>query len=113
MAHMNPDETSKPVDTAQESAPSLIANGRIDLQVGERRFTTTKDTLTTESGFFSSLLSGRWDNTLEDGSHFIDADPALFQHILRYLRRGVFPLFFDLEKGHDYSLYLSLLEEAR
>lgn len=77
----------------------------IRLQVGERHFTTTRDTLTAESRYFASLLSGRWDNALEDGSYFIDADPMLFDHILRYLRRGIFPLFVDMAKGHDYHLY--------
>ncbi len=61
----------------------------------------------------SSLLSGRWDNALEDGTYFIDADPDLFEHVLRYLRRGVFPVFFDATNGHNYHLYFSLLEEAR
>lgn len=86
----------------------------ITLQVGERRFITTHETLVAESGFFASLLSGRWDNNLmEDGSYFIDADPNLFDHILCYLRRGVFPLFYEKSKGHDYAQYLALLEEAR
>ncbi|KAF2136044.1 uncharacterized protein K452DRAFT_345156 [Aplosporella prunicola CBS 121167] len=66
-----------------------------------------------ESIFFSCLLSGRWENTLLDGSYFIDADPNLFEHILRYLRRGIAPVFYDSEKGHDYALYSALLEEAR
>jgi hypothetical protein len=39
-----------------------------------------------------------------DGSYFIDGDVALFEPILRYLRRGVLPLFYDNAKGHD--LYL-------
>lgn len=94
--------------------PELASDAPICIQVGGRRFTTTtKETLTEESAFFASLLSGWWNNALEDGSYFIDADPVLFEHILRYLRRGVFPLFFGAVKGHDYHLYLSLLEEAR
>lgn len=60
-----------------------------------------------------SCLSGRWDNALADGSYFIDADPTLFEHILRYPRRGVLPMFYDIDKGHDHMLYLALLEEAR
>ncbi len=32
---------------------------------------------------------------------------------MRLLRRGVFPVCFDLVRGHDYALYASLLEEAR
>ncbi|KAJ9137728.1 hypothetical protein NKR23_g8963 [Pleurostoma richardsiae] len=93
--------------------PSLASDVRVSLQVGERRFTTTKETLVGESHFFASLLSGRWKNALEDGSYFIDADPVLFEHILRFLRRGVYPLFFDVVKGHDHILYHSLQEEAR
>jgi BTB/POZ domain-containing protein KCTD9 len=86
----------------------------VRLQVGERIFTTTRDTLVSESTFFASLLSGRWaSNRLGDGSYFIDADPNLFEHILRYLRRGVFPLCFDLARGHDHALYDALLQESR
>lgn len=85
---------------------------RVTLQIGERRFVTTLQTLE-ESGFFASLLSGRWDNAEEDGSYFVDADPTLFEHILRYLRRGVLPIFYDKAKGHDYGMYLALLEEAK
>jgi hypothetical protein len=93
--------------------PPPASARQITLQVGEKRFVTTHSTLTDESGFFSSLLSGRWNNVQEDGSWFIDADPVLFEHILRYLRRGVFPVFYDKSKGHDHALYLALLEEAR
>ncbi|OOF94197.1 hypothetical protein ASPCADRAFT_36969, partial [Aspergillus carbonarius ITEM 5010] len=67
-----------------------------------------------ESTFFTSLLSSRWiSNALPDGGYFIDADPILFEHILRYLRRGIYPLFYSPDKGHDYALYAALLEEAR
>ncbi|KAH6623740.1 BTB/POZ protein [Chaetomium tenue] len=105
---------SQATPTSYPPAPKLTAtNAPIHLQVGERRFTTTRSTLTEESDFFAALLSGRWDNALADGSYFIDADPALFEHILAYLRRGVFPLFYDASKGHDHHRYLSLLEEAR
>jgi hypothetical protein len=103
-------------DTPSSPAPPEVTatDARIHLQVGERRFTTTRATLTEESDFFAALLSGRWDNTLPDGSYFIDADPTLFEHILAYLRRGVFPLFFDAAKGgHDHHRYLSLLKEAQ
>jgi hypothetical protein len=96
------------------SKSSLAAQTRqITLQVGESRFVTAYETLVTESIFFASLLSGRWDNALPDGSYFIDADPTLFEYILRYLRRGVLPIFYDINKGHDHALYLALLEEAR
>lgn len=95
-----------PVSTRAAGVP-------ITLQVGERRFITTIDTLTQESVFFSSLLSGRWDNAQADGSYFIDADGHLFAYILRYLRRNILPIFYDNHKGHDHGLYLALLIEAR
>jgi hypothetical protein len=107
-----PDETYEPIRPLAKR-PTLAADAPICIQVGERRFNTTKETLTEESAFFASLFSGRWDNTLGDGTYFIDADPVLFEHVLRYLRRGVFPLFFDAAKGHNYYLYLALLEDAR
>lgn len=103
--------TETPVPMAETLAP--IAATQITLQVGERPFVTTRETLVGESDFFASLLSGGLDNAQEDGSYFIDADGKLFQHILRYLRRGVFPIFYDRVKGHDYALYFALLQEAK
>ena len=94
-------------------SPSPPPDRRLTLQVGERTFTNTPSTLS-ESTFFTSLLSSRWiSNALPDGGYFIDADPILFEHILRYLRRGIYPLFYSPDKGHDYALYAALLEEAR
>jgi BTB/POZ domain-containing protein KCTD9 len=94
-------------------SPAPSVDRQISLQVGERRFVTTAETLISESGFFASLLSGRWDNIQKDGSYFVDADGGLFEHVLRYLRRGVFPVFYDKIKGHHHHLYLALLEEAK
>lgn len=37
----------------------------------------------------------------------------MFQHILTYVRRRVFPLFYDEAKGFDHLLYLAVLGEAR
>ncbi|TGO28753.1 hypothetical protein BPAE_0023g00180 [Botrytis paeoniae] len=101
-------------NSCKKNRPTSAAGGPITLQVGERRFVTTKNTMTGESPFFAALLSGRWDsNEQADGSYFIDADPDLFEHILRYLRRAVLPIFYDIKKGHDHALYLALLGEAR
>ncbi|KAG9235251.1 BTB/POZ protein [Amylocarpus encephaloides] len=104
----NADNGDRPTGLAPRFADSLIT-----LLVGERRFTTNSETLTERSPFFSALLSGRWDNKLQDGSYFVDADGDLFEHILRYLRRGLLPVFYDNVKGHDYNLYMALLQEAK
>lgn len=110
--------SDSPVPTADThiptaDAPVPMVATQITLQVGEREFVSTRETLVGESDFFASLLSGRWDNSRADGSYFIDADAKLFQHIIRYLRRGVFPIFYDRVKGHDYALYFALLQEAK
>ncbi|KAE8130845.1 hypothetical protein BDV38DRAFT_42716 [Aspergillus pseudotamarii] len=83
------------------------------LQISDRQFITSKSTLSQKSTFFETLFSNRWNNQRPDGSYFVDADPNLFEHILRYCRRGIFPLFYDRACGHNYSLYLQLLQEAR
>ncbi|KAI9799638.1 MAG: hypothetical protein M1833_003953 [Piccolia ochrophora] len=89
------------------------SNTRVELQVGERRFTTLATTLSAGSTFFASLLSERWeDSRSADGSFFIDADPDLFAHILRYLRRGVLPVVFDKIRGFDHAFYQELEAEA-
>ncbi|KAI9819402.1 MAG: hypothetical protein M1826_001151 [Phylliscum demangeonii] len=107
MADIPPPPSEEPV------APSFVKGSQIVLQVGERRFVTTRGTLTGGSGYFEGLLSGCWGDEQPDGSYFIDADPVLFDHILRYLRRGVLPVFYDRSKGFDHALYTLLLEEAK
>lgn len=93
---------------------SREADTPIILRVGERQFWTLPSTLTEESSYFASVLSGRWPGAqAEDGSFFVDADPVLFQYILRYLRHGALPIFWNGGRGFDYSLYAELLQEAR
>ena len=87
---------------------------RVVLEVGDRRFTTLRGTLTGESTYFAARLSSRWDDKQEDGSFFIDSDPNLFEDILTFCRSGTFPLFFDMAtECFDYSRYAALLGEAR
>ncbi|KAI1388633.1 BTB/POZ protein [Hypoxylon trugodes] len=87
---------------------------RVTLQVGERRFTTLRDTLVGESEYFAARLSDRWSDCDEDGSYFIDSDPTLFSYILSYLRSGSLPVFFDsVTLTWDHAKYLTLLSEAR
>ncbi|KAF2260393.1 hypothetical protein CC78DRAFT_472953 [Lojkania enalia] len=94
---------------ASDTPPSTIT-----LDVGGQKFKTLLSTLTSESGYFHSLFSGRWAGTPTEGeSYFIDADPDTFKHLLRYMRRpGVFPLFWSKSSGFDYSMYKRLEHEA-
>ncbi|KAG4029473.1 hypothetical protein MFRU_015g00170 [Monilinia fructicola] len=90
----------------------IDANERVALLVGTERFTSTAETLVSKSKFFENLFSPSWARPKEDGSYFGDADPTLFAHILQYLRRDRFPIFYDNSKGHDYAMYIALRQEA-
>ncbi|KAJ8067627.1 hypothetical protein OCU04_003236 [Sclerotinia nivalis] len=94
------------------TTPNIYAGDQITLQVGTQRFITTARTLTSKSDFFKRFLSPRWAKPEKDGSYLLDADPVLFGHILQYLRRNAFPIFYDEVKGHDKAMYVALQQEA-
>ncbi|XP_059574290.1 SH3KBP1-binding protein 1 [Alligator mississippiensis] len=78
----------------------------IHLNVGGKRFSTSRQTLTwAPDSFFSSLLSGRISSLKDEtGAIFIDRDPGIFAPILNFLRTK------ELDpRGVDISL---LLHEA-
>ncbi|KAG6261288.1 hypothetical protein E4U49_004086 [Claviceps purpurea] len=110
-----PIPNSRASDTAASdtgASQTGASHTRIKLLVGERTFITTRDTLIRESPFFRRNFSGPWAEPPQDGIYFVDADPALFEHILRYLRQSVFPLFYRQSIGHNLGLYAALRKEA-
>ncbi|XP_077866824.1 BTB/POZ domain-containing protein KCTD3-like [Saccoglossus kowalevskii] len=71
------------------NSTAFIMPGEIvHLNVGGRRFSTSRQTLTwIPDSFFSSLMSGRISSVKDEtGAIFIDRDPTLFVPILNYLR---------------------------
>jgi hypothetical protein len=86
----------------------------ITINVGGRRFTTLRSTLTGQSSFFAGLLSGAWPEQAcqINGEPFVDANPDLFDHVLNYLRRSFPPIFWTRAGGFDLSLYAAVLREA-
>lgn len=70
------------------SVDAMPASEVLVLNVGGTKFETTRETLTKVPGsFFETLLSGRWNPSLDrDGCIFIDREPAVFGYILNYLR---------------------------
>ena len=40
-------------------------------------------------------------------------DANIFEHVLKYLRTGVLPIFYDSTAGHNFPLYQALLEESK
>lgn len=85
----------------------------ITIRTSQQSFTTDPEQWLGNSDYFDNLLSGRWGDKQDDNSYFIETDARIFEHILRYLRTGVLPIFFDKTTGHDFVLYQALLEEAR
>ena len=114
-SHTPPTTGSPFSDQALPPGAEPSTKDLITLQLCNNRFITHRTTLTEKSVFFQSLLSANWNTTMRpDGSYFIDSDPEVFAHVLRYLRSGVPPLFHHGSgTGWDYGLYALVLEQAR
>lgn len=82
-------------------------DGLIYLSVRGQTFVTVAETLQ-ESEYLQRLTSQSIDKRC-----FVDADPELFKHILRYLRDGQYPLFYETNSGFDYGKYHDLLLESK
>ena len=103
-----PKSNNTPADTfrmAQETA----ASDRVTLLVGERTFNTSLTTIA-PSAVLTRLTTL---HSPSEGPYFIDADPDLFAHVLRYLRTGIFPVFYSAGGGHDEPMYHALLSQAK
>lgn len=85
----------------------------VTIKTSQQTFITDPDGWLGKSPYFRNLFSGDWGDKQEDGSFFIETDAHIFEHILRYLRTGVLPVFYDRLTGHDFPLYQALLEESR
>jgi hypothetical protein len=86
----------------------------LTIDIGGRKFRVSRAILEAESGLFRHQLSEHftWEPD-ENGSYFLDADPNVFEHLLRFMRRPeVFPLFYNHAAGFDYDLYNRLEAEA-
>jgi len=87
----------------------IYSEALITLQVGERRFTALPSTLSDRSQYFAAFFSGLSRQTkLADGALFIDGDGDSFEHLLRYLRLKVKPLFWSHKDGFDVQKYQAL-----
>lgn len=105
--HMVPVWRQRPQDIQPEYPEPMRLN------VGGRKFEVGRATLT-ESGYFRSLLSNKhsW-SAQPDGSYFVDADPEIFEYLIRFMRRpSVYPLFWSKNDGFDYGLYHRVQVEA-
>lgn len=68
---------------------TTAVQGKVILDIGGDKFTTSVETLTREKDtFFTALFSRQWEleRDPKDESIFIDRDGKLFAHILGYLR---------------------------
>jgi len=104
------DETlSEPVSSATNTDDGSGTNIIVTLIVGGKKYQTTKNTLKKHPRFLKGLYSNEFGTKLEEPpeTYFIDRDPVLFVHIMRWLRdAAVHP---DLK---DLLLYKQLEREA-
>jgi hypothetical protein len=97
---MNVNLENKPINASNEEREwkdiqvklaTTAINGKVILDVGGKRYSTSVETLTREKNtFFTALFSKQWklERDPDDKSIFIDRDGKLFQHILAYFRTG-------------------------
>lgn len=85
---------------------------QITIKTSQESFVTDPERWLGQSLYFEILFSGKWGDKQDDGSYFIETDAHIFKHILRYLRTGVLPVFYNERAGHDFPLYQALLDEA-
>ncbi|KAK1996316.1 hypothetical protein LX36DRAFT_610952 [Colletotrichum falcatum] len=102
-----PEHTNTPPDFAL--TPRY--RSQVKIEVGGRRFVTTFEVLE-KSPWFRHLFSIDFRNWYHDGVFHIDNDGDLFAHILRYLRTGLYPLFWDSRKSFDYAMYAMIKQQA-
>ncbi|KAK1636461.1 hypothetical protein BDP81DRAFT_481149 [Colletotrichum phormii] len=89
-----------------------LYRGQIKLEIGGRRFVSSMDVLE-RSPWFKYIFSINFRDWYRDGVFHFDNDGDLFAHILRFLRTGMYPLFWDARNGFDYAMYAMIQEQAR
>lgn len=67
------------------------ASDGVAIDVGGTKFVAAASTLTSNSAYFASLLSGNWNEAHADGHEigFLDQDPVPFGKLLAFMRRGL------------------------
>lgn len=101
-----------PTSPDNPSSPTTLPFEPLILQVGSERFFTTTKALSRSPRFEAKLKKGWKSRKQADGSYFLDADPKIFEHVLRFLRHGIYPLAYDSFKGHDFGLYAAVCRLA-
>ncbi|KAF2750470.1 hypothetical protein M011DRAFT_474903 [Sporormia fimetaria CBS 119925] len=96
------------------TAPPAPTSEPITLNVNGTLFHTTTSTLRYSPRLASIFTPGApWRSELRNGQYIIDADPAVFSHILQFMRRPThYPVFWSKDKGFDYNLYTLVQAEA-
>jgi hypothetical protein len=79
---------------------------RIVVNAGGTKFLTTTQTLTSNSSYFASLLSGEWMESVDnmEDDLFLDQDPNVFGKLLSFMRTGMI-------KVEDIDIYILFLAE--
>jgi len=85
----------------------------VTIKTLQRNFITDPEGWLGKSEYFRRQFSNEWGGMRENEPYVVETDASIFEHILRYLRTGVLPVFYNRETGHDFALYQALLEESK
>ena len=98
----------------QENIEDAIVQAKdiVAIQVGERRFETSRKTL--QPTKWESLEEKLGYKTLADGTklYLLDMDGDMFSHLLRWLRHGIVPTFINGKGEPDFAMYSVLHNQA-
>lgn len=87
----NASEEAKEWQQIKARLALTAVKGKVILDIGGDKYTTSVESLTRErDSFFTALFSQQWEleRDPKDDSIFIDRDGKLFTHVLAYLRTG-------------------------
>ena len=100
----------------------MADNETVTIRAQETEFRVSRSRLAKESGFFRDIFTFMDNNKTSSAPRNnmpiqIETNAVVFQHILDYLRLGVFPLMYDPYKwgpdGFDHVFYTTLKQEAK
>ncbi|KAK4696607.1 solute carrier family 24 (sodium/potassium/calcium exchanger), member 6, partial [Lecanoromycetidae sp. Uapishka_2] len=99
--------------TTPHSPPSKTAKLQITLRVRSHLSTTYASTLMHRSPWLAHELERCHSNAQNNTILFVNADPNIFTHTLRFLRHHTYPLCYHESTIFNHALYAALLDQAR
>ena len=105
-------EEGVPLDLMGEGASVRSTSAPVILHVGQQLFHTDEAAVMGSNLLLAMLAERKVSTKPDDNTYFLSDDPEIFKHTLRFLHHGVYPLFYDATKGHDFAMYAAIYTQA-